>query len=154
MKKKVRFLFICIFRKYMFCVLLCGKQAHWGCYNLYFEALKRLFLKNVPKDTKLCNRQRPVAADNDTAKPNREKSYKIVPQTVHTVIAQSPYSLYKRTYGKANLSKQRPWWCAATVSCLSFPSRTSQTRCSCFSTLIAFLPSFHPSPQPPRRGKS
>ena len=28
--------------KYMFCVQLYGKWAHWGCYNLYFEALKGL----------------------------------------------------------------------------------------------------------------
>ena len=67
----------------MFCVLLYGKQARWGCYNLYFEALIGLFLKNAPKDTKLCNRQRPIAADNDTAKPNSENSYKIVHNGAH-----------------------------------------------------------------------
>ena len=38
-KIKVRILFICIFRKYMFCVQL---------YNLYFEALKGLLLKDAP----------------------------------------------------------------------------------------------------------
>ena len=32
----------------MFCVQLHGKYAHWGRYNLYFEALKGLLLKNVP----------------------------------------------------------------------------------------------------------
>ena len=43
----VHFLFI---RKYMFCVQLYGKQAPWGRYNLYFEALglKGLLLKNTP----------------------------------------------------------------------------------------------------------
>ena len=44
----VQFSFICIFRKYMFCVQLYGKWTRWGHYNLYFEALKGLFLKNAP----------------------------------------------------------------------------------------------------------
>ena len=47
-KIKVRFLFICVFRKYMFCVQLYGKSARWGRYNIYFEAFKGLFLKNAP----------------------------------------------------------------------------------------------------------
>ena len=37
-KLRVHFLFICVFRKYMFCVQLYGKWACWGRYNLYFEA--------------------------------------------------------------------------------------------------------------------
>ena len=44
-KSRQRFLFICIFRKYMFCVQLYGKWACWGCYNLYFEDIKALLLK-------------------------------------------------------------------------------------------------------------
>ena len=50
-EKKLRcifFLFIHTFRKYMFCVQLYGKWARWGHYNLYFEALKGLLLKNPP----------------------------------------------------------------------------------------------------------
>ena len=49
MRKKnyVRFLFISIYRKYMFCVQLYGKWTSWGHYNLYFEALKGSLLKNV-----------------------------------------------------------------------------------------------------------
>ena len=31
----------------MFCVQLYGKWAHWGCYNLYSEALKELLIKNT-----------------------------------------------------------------------------------------------------------
>ena len=46
-KKRVYLLFICVFRKYMFCVQLHGKWAHWGYYDLYFEALKGLLLKNA-----------------------------------------------------------------------------------------------------------
>ena len=42
------YLFICVFRKYMFCVQVYGKWAHWGHYNLYHEALKGLLLKNAP----------------------------------------------------------------------------------------------------------
>ena len=45
---KVRFLFICLFYKNMFCVQLYGKSARWGRYDLYFEALKGLLLKNAP----------------------------------------------------------------------------------------------------------
>ena len=48
-KIQVRFLFICIFRQCMFCVQLYEKWACWGCYNLYFEALKGFLLKNVPQ---------------------------------------------------------------------------------------------------------
>ena len=47
-KNKVRFLFISVFRKYMFCVQLYGKWAPWGRYKIYFEALKGLLLKNAP----------------------------------------------------------------------------------------------------------
>ena len=36
------------FKKYMFCVQLYGKWVCWGCYNIYFEALKGLLLKNAP----------------------------------------------------------------------------------------------------------
>ena len=32
----------------MFCVQFYGKWAHWGRYNIYFEALKGLLLKNAP----------------------------------------------------------------------------------------------------------
>ena len=39
---------LCIFRTYMFCVQLYGKWTCWGLYNLYFEALKGLSLKNAP----------------------------------------------------------------------------------------------------------
>ena len=45
---KVRFVFTCAFRKYMLRVQLYGKWAHWGCYNLFCEALKGLLLKNAP----------------------------------------------------------------------------------------------------------
>ena len=47
-KMKDCFIFICMFRKYMFCVQLHGTWAHWGRYNLYFETLKGLLPKNVP----------------------------------------------------------------------------------------------------------
>ena len=49
-KKKlgcVFFLFIFVFRKYMFWGQLYGKWARWGRYNLYFEASKVLLLKNA-----------------------------------------------------------------------------------------------------------
>ena len=48
-KIRVHFWFIWVFRKYIFCVQLHGKWARWGHYNLYFEALKGLLLKNTPK---------------------------------------------------------------------------------------------------------
>ena len=40
-KNKMSFfyLFICVLRKYIFCVQVYGKLARWGRYNLYFEAL-------------------------------------------------------------------------------------------------------------------
>ena len=44
-KNKVGFWFICIFKKYMFCVQLYGKWVRWGRYNLYFEAIKGSLLK-------------------------------------------------------------------------------------------------------------
>ena len=47
-KIKMYFLFIFLFRKYMFCVQLYGEWDCWGRYNLYFEALKGLLLKNTP----------------------------------------------------------------------------------------------------------
>ena len=46
-KIKVRFLFTFVFRKYMFFVQLYGKWAHWGRFNVHFEALKGLLLKNA-----------------------------------------------------------------------------------------------------------
>ena len=47
-KIKVHFLFICIYKTCMFCVQLYGKWARWGHYNLFFEVLKGLLLKNAP----------------------------------------------------------------------------------------------------------
>ena len=46
-KIKVHLSFIYAFRKHVLCAIF-GKQACWGCYNLYFEALKGLLLKNTP----------------------------------------------------------------------------------------------------------
>ena len=46
-KIKVCYLFICIFKKYMFCVQVLRKWASWGRY-LYFEAFKGLELRNAP----------------------------------------------------------------------------------------------------------
>ena len=46
-QKKGAFFFICVFRKYMFCVQVYWKWACRGRYNLFFEALKGLLLKNI-----------------------------------------------------------------------------------------------------------
>ena len=50
MRIKLRcvFLFIWVYRKYMFCVQIYGKKARRGRYNIHFEALKGSLLKNPP----------------------------------------------------------------------------------------------------------